>query len=255
MNTFFSDWYYLSIRNIKQIWRPWMALLPSFFMPLFFFGFNAASFDSVSLIPGFPAGSYLAFIAPTAVFTAAYFPAGNVGIELVLDMSNGYFKKLMISPISRLAIIMGRLSESAFQVLLVGLPVLLVVMLLGVKVQTGFWGAVLMFIILMFFAMGWGCISLILALLTQNPRMVQSMFMIAFPLLYLTTSQMPLELLPSGFRTFVQYNPFTYVLESVRSLMIRGWGDPAILQGLGVAIATFVIMLGFTLLAFRRTVK
>jgi len=77
MNTFFSDWYYLSIRNIKQIWRPALALLPSIFMPIFFFGVNAASLSAFSKVPGFPNVSYKDFIAPTAIFTAIFFSAGN----------------------------------------------------------------------------------------------------------------------------------------------------------------------------------
>ena len=64
MSTFFSDWYYLSIRNIKQIWRPWLALVPSIFMPIFFFLVNSASLSAFSKVPGFPDVSYQDFIAP-----------------------------------------------------------------------------------------------------------------------------------------------------------------------------------------------
>src|SRR5258708_37695673 len=102
MNTFFSDWYYLSIRNIKQIWRPALALIPSLFIPVFFFAVNSTALSAFSKVPGFPKVSYRDFIAPVALFTAIFFSAGNAGIELVQDIANGYFKKLIIMPISRL---------------------------------------------------------------------------------------------------------------------------------------------------------
>src|SRR5882672_1622196 len=104
MNVFFSDWYYLSIRSIKQIWRPWLALIPSLFIPVFFFVVNSGALSAFAKAPGFPHVSYRDFIAPVALFTAIFFSSGNAGIELAQDISNGYFKKLLIMPISRLTI-------------------------------------------------------------------------------------------------------------------------------------------------------
>ena len=224
-------------------------------MPLFFFTVNASSFSAVARLPGFPAGSYLDFIAPTAVFTAAFFPSQNVGIELVLDITSGYFKKLMIMPIHPLAIILSRLSEAAVQSLIVALPVFMLVLLLGGQVKTGVLGGLLIFGILIIFSMAWACFSLIAALLSQNPRLVQSMFMVAFPLLYLTTSQMPKELLPPLYAKLAFSNPFTYVLEAVRALMIHGWNSPAIWQGLVVSIVLFIVFLFLALASFRKVIK
>jgi ABC-2 type transport system permease protein len=255
MNTFLSDWYYLSIRNIKQIWRPFLALLPNFFIPLFFFGVNAASFRSVSLLPNFPAESYLTFIAPAALFMAVFFSTSNIGIELVLDIASGYFKKLTVMPISRLAIILSRLSEAAVLAIFQGGIVLLLLMVIGVRVQTGLLGVLAMFAMLIIFSMGWSCVGLIAALRTQNPRLVQSMFMIVFPFLYITTSQMPKEFLPKTYASLVTYNPVTYVLEGVRSIMNVGWNDPAISQGFIVATVVFVVMLIFTLLSYQKSLK
>lgn len=255
MSYFLSDWYYLSIRNIKQIWRPFLALLPNFFIPLFFFAVNAASFRSVSLLPNFPADSYLSFIAPTALFTAVFFSTSNIGIELVLDIASGYFKKLTVMPISRLAIILSRLTEAAFLAVFQGGIVLILLLAIGIKVHTGLLGILAMFAMLILFAMGWSCVGLIAALRTQNPRLVQSMFMIVFPFLYVTTSQMPKELLPKTYATLVTYNPVTYVLEGVRSLINSGWNDPAIPQGFIVATIVFIVMLILTLLSYKNALK
>jgi ABC-2 type transport system permease protein len=255
VNSFLSDWFYLSIRQIKLIWRPFLAFLPNFFMPLFFFMINAAAFRSIASLPGFPTGSYLQFIAPTALFTSVFFTTTNLGTELALDISGGYLKKLLIMPISRLVIILSKFSEAAVLALLQGGIILILLMLIGVPVKTGILGVIAMFIMLMIFAMGWSCISMIAALRSGNPRVVQSMWMIVFPMLYLTTAQMPKGFLPHWYETIATYNPVTYVLEGTRAFMIDGWGAPAIWQGFAVAIATFVIMVSFTLLAFRRALK
>ena len=253
--TFFSDWYYLSIRSIKQIWRPLLALIPSLFIPIFFFVVNSASLSAFSKVPGFPNVSYRDFISPIALFTAVFFSAGNAGIELVQDISNGYFKKLMIMPISRLTIILGRLTEVAVQAACQASIVLALLLAVGVRIHSGFFGVLGIFTMLILFAMAWSCVSMIAALRTQNARMVQSLFVIVFPFLYLTTSQAPMRLLPPTFRVLATYNPVTYIIEGVRALVLSDWGNTAIWKGFLVAGILFAIMVSLTLASFQKTLK
>ncbi|HJP83103.1 MAG TPA: ABC transporter permease [Fimbriimonadaceae bacterium] len=256
MATFFSDWYYLSIRSTKQIWRPVMALIPSLFIPVFFFLVNSSSLSSFSQVKGFPPGvTYRDFVAPIALFTAVFFSAGNAGIELVQDISSGYFKKLLIMPISKLTIILGRLSEIAVQAVMQGAIVLVLLLLVGVRFQTGFLGVLAIFALLVIFAMAWGCVSMIFALRTQNQRLVQSMFILVFPFLYLTTSQAPMGLLPRWFQLVATYNPVTYIIEGVRSLTLYDWSAPAIWQGFLVATILWVVLVSLALASFKKTLK
>lgn len=255
MAHFFSDWYYLSIRNIKQIWRPWMALVSSLFIPIFFFLVNSSALEAFSRVPGFPDVSYKEFIAPVAIFSAIFFSAGNAGIELVQDITSGYFNKLLIMPINRLSIILGKLSEVAVQTLLQGMIVVLLLLVTGVKFRTGVAGIAAIFAMLSLFAMAWSCIGMIAAMRTQNARLVQSMFVLVFPFLYLTTSQAPKELLPENFATIVTYNPVTYIVEGVRALVLSGWDNDAIWKGFLVSGTLFVVMVTLTLFSFRKALK
>lgn len=256
MSTFFSDWYYLSIRSIKQIWRPLMALIPSLFIPVFFFLVNSSSLSAFAKAPGFPAGiSYMDFIAPVALFTAIFFSAGNVGIELVQDIANGYFKKLIIMPINRLTIILGKLSEAAFQAVFQGLIVLVLLLAVGVQFKTGFLGILAIFGLLTLFAMAWSCVSMIFAIRTQNARLVQSLFILVFPFLYLTTSQAPKNMLGGWFAVVATYNPVTYIIEGVRALVLYDWSHPAIWQGYVIATVLLVVMLSLTLASFRKALR
>jgi ABC-2 type transport system permease protein len=255
MKQFFSDWYYLSIRNTKQIWRPILALIPSLFIPIFFFVVNAASLQAFASVPGFPDVSYKQFIAPVAIFTAIFFSAGNAGIELVQDITSGYFKKLIIMPINRLTIILGKLSEVAIQSIMQGLIVMILLLAVGVTINTGFLGILAIFAMLTMFAMAWSCIGMIAALRTQNARLVQSMFILVFPLLYLTTSQAPIQLLPPTFAAIAQLNPVTYIIEGVRALVLTSWGNPSIWQGFLVAAILFVVMVTLTLQSFKKTLR
>jgi len=253
---FFSDWYYLSIRNIKQIWRPLLALLPSLLIPIFFFWVGSQAFSSVSQLPGFPADSYLLFIAPLAIFMSIFFSAGNAGIELVVDISSGYFNKLIIMPISKFAIIFAKLTEVAVQAIMQGLIVLIFLFLFtDVRASTGALGIIAMFALLVIFAMAWSNLSMIFALRTKNPRLVQSLFVIVFPFIYITTGQMPRELMPENFARLAAWNPVTYVIEGTRALMLSTWSDPAIWQGFAVAITLFVVLVSITFYSFKKVLK
>ncbi len=255
MNTFFSDWYYLSIRNIKLIWRPIMALIPSLFMPIFFFAVNSLSLSAFAKVPGFPNVSYKDFIAPVAIFTAIFFSAGNAGIELVQDITGGYLKKLIIMPINKLAIVLAKLVEVAFQSIMQGLIMLVLLLLWGVHFHSGILGVFTIFGILVLFAMGWSCISMIIALRAQNARLVQSMFLLVFPLLSITTSAAPRALLPHTFAVATDYNPVTYIIEAIRALVLNGFGDPAITKGFIAAGTMFVVLVTLTVISFRKTLK
>lgn len=255
MQNFLSDWFYLSIRNIKLIWRPIMALIPSLFMPIFFFVVNSLSLTAFSQVPGFPDVSYKDFIAPVAIFTAIFFSAGNAGIELVQDIEGGYFKKLIIMPINKLTIVAAKLVEVAVQAIMQGLIMLVLLLLWGVNFESGVLGILTVFGILVLFAMAWSCIGMIIALRTQNARLVQSMFLLVFPLLSITTSAAPRELLPETFRTATDYNPVTYIIEAIRALTLNGFGDPAIAQGFMAASIMFVVLVTFTVFSFRKALK
>jgi len=174
---------------------------------------------------------------------------------LVQDIANGYFKKLTIMPINRLAIILSKLTEVAVQSVMQGLIVLVLLLAVGVHIHTGILGTLAIFAMLTIFAMAWSCIGLIAALRTQNARLVQSMFILVFPFLYLTTSQTPKALLPHTFATIATYNPVTYIIEGVRSLVLYGWGTAAIWQGFLVATILFVVLVALTLGSFRKTLR
>jgi ABC-2 type transport system permease protein len=133
--------------------------------------------------------------------------------------------------------------------------VVLLLLSVGVRFNTGVLGVAAIFAMLILFAMAWSCIGMIAALRTQNARLVQSMFVLVFPFLYVTTSQSPKELLPKTFATIASYNPVTYIIEGVRALVLSGWSDPAIGKGFLTAIVLFLVLVTLTVTSFRKAVR
>ena len=109
MRRFLEQTGFLFVRGLKQSLRPWPALIPSFVLPLFFLVVYAGAFANLQKLPGFDAGSYLIFYAPVAILQAIFFSSGDAGIDLVVDITSGYFDRLKIAPIHPMSFLLGKL--------------------------------------------------------------------------------------------------------------------------------------------------
>jgi ABC-2 type transport system permease protein len=245
---------YLFVRGLKQSMRPTAALLPSLFMPVFFFLISSAAFSSVARLPGFTSGSYLQFYAPAAILMAIFFSSGDAGIDLVVDITSGYLDKLMIAPIHHLSIILGKLTAVGVRSMVQATLVMIIILLAGGRIVTGLPGLVTILLLGGLFGIAWSAIGMSIALRTRNQRATQSSFILFFPFTFVTTSQMPLNLLHGWYRAAVQLNPVTYVLEAIRSVTSVGWDGRVIGMGFLVALCTGVCTISFALVSFRKAI-
>jgi len=242
---------YLFVRGLKQSTRPTAAMVPSLFMPAFFFIINSAAFSSVSQLPGFHNESYLVFYAPVAILMAVFFSSGDAGIDMVVDITSGYFDKLMIAPIHHIAIVIGKLLAVGLRAAVQASIVIVIILLSGGHFVTGFPGFLVMLVLAALFGMAWSAIGMTIALRTRNQRVTQSSFILFFPFTFITTSQLPLHLLHGWYRVAVQLNPVTYVLEAIRALSSGGWQWSVIGLGFAVALAVGCVTISMVMFSFR----
>ena len=244
---------YLFVRGLKQSMRPTAAMIPSLFMPAFFFIINSAAFSALTHLPGFASKSYLVFYAPVAILMAIFFSSGDAGIDLVVDITSGYFDKLMIAPIHHLSIVIGKLLAVGLRAAVQTSIVILIILILGGTIVTGLPGFLVILLIGGLFGMAWSAIGMSIALNTKNQRATQSSFILFFPFTFITTSQLPLSLLHGWYRAAVQINPVTYILEAIRALTSTGWEWDIIGRGFIVAIITGMITISFVMFSFKRS--
>jgi len=244
----------LFVRGFKQSTRPYPALLPEFLMPFFFFIINSAAFQRVVDLPGFSHSTYLQFYAPVALLTAIFVSSGSTGLELVTDISTGYMDRLFLAPVNRWYIVFAKLAAVGVKSASLVAFMMILFTFFGASFQGGIFGILLVFIFAFIFAMGWAGIGLSLAFITKNPRVVQSSFIFFFPFSFITTSQLPLNLLQGWYKIAVQINPVTYVLEGIRSVLIKGQIGGTVFLGLIVAIVFAFVTLSIATWAFKRSV-
>ena len=94
-----------------------------------------------------------------------------------------------------------------------------------------------------------------IALKTGNPAAVNSSFILFFPFAFLTTTFLPKEALTGWLSTVATYNPVTYVLDGLRSLILEGWEWEALAKGLGATLALTVVSFGLASAALRGRIK
>ncbi len=167
---------------------------------------------------------YLDYLAPGVVMMTILFSAFfSGGMNLILDREFGTLKMLMVSPISRDAIILGKIFAGVVQSITSGIVALIVAILMGVHLKSGATG-IAMIILLMFIA-GFGFIGMSTAIgtrITELEQLMVMMMVIIMPMWFLSGGLYPLESMPDWMRPLAIVNPMTYATDAARAIMIRG---------------------------------
>ena len=123
-------------RALRTSLREPIALVPNVVISVFFLFVYNAGLSPVADLPGFH-GSYLGFILPVAIVSAAVGGAGSAGQALIRDLESGYFTKLLLTPTKRLAIVWGPMIAGAIILVAQVILILVLALFMGLKCQTG----------------------------------------------------------------------------------------------------------------------
>jgi len=235
-------------RALRAVPRELETVIPPIFIALFFFVVNIGTLQRLteSHIRGF---DIKAFMLPTAILL------GVTGVSragaLVLDIQNGYLDRLLLSPVRRLAILLGLMVADVAIACLLMLPIIGLSLALGVRLHSGPLGAGLFLLMGCAWSLAFAGFGYAIALKTGNPAAVNSSFLLFFPFLFMTSSYVPRSQLTGWLGDVAGWNPVTYVLEGLRSLVIGRW-QWATLGNAWLAIAVVgVVSMSLCLAALR----
>ncbi len=169
------------------------------------------------------------------------------------DIQGGYFDRLLLTPIKRLALLLGLMIADLVLVMALTIPVLVLGFATGVRFETGVLG-VLAFILI---AGLWGLVftgfPYAIALKTGNPGAVSASFILFFPFAFLTTSFLPKDSLSGWLAAVASVNPVTYLLDGLRSLITDGWDFGKLAIALLAVAGVGVVSMGLAFAAPART--
>jgi ABC-2 type transport system permease protein len=241
----------LGARDILKGVRTPMLITASLVQPIIWLVLFSQTFQGLADTPQFQAlgyPSYLTFLVPGMVMLSVLFTALQSGMATVTDVDTGMLDKLLISPIRRSSILLGRVVADAVTMLVQGAIVLAVAILMGAKVQTGWPGALELLGLATLFGVVWASLSNLIALRTRNSELTMvAGLLLTLPALFLSPAFFPKPLQPSWLQTVAGWNPAAYVIETGQRLMTAGndWGldlqTLAVVAGAGAVLVTAAV--------------
>jgi ABC-2 type transport system permease protein len=239
-----SQAWLLGQRALREGWRTPDALFPTLFIPLFFLVVNVGQVAKI-----FPSSStaflhgqgYGAFQMPNSLLLAASF--GTAALFLVEDIEGGYFDKLRAAPVSRTAIVLGRLIAELVKAVLIATALVVLGIVFGISVASGPLGFVLLISLTALWSVVFVGFMQLVALKTRSAAATNSAGLIFFPLLFLTPNFVPRDLLTHPMEIAATLNPVTYVMEALRSLLLEDLDWGTILPGFAVVAVLGSLML------------
>jgi ABC-2 type transport system permease protein len=230
-----------------QMWAP------SMIFPLILCAVNTAALNKAIKGPGGVGPSYLNFALATVVVQGILFAGSNGGNDLANDIETGFLDRLVASPVSRPAILVGRLGGSTLFGLAQGIFFLFVLGLFGARVKAGIPGYLVIILAGMLLALALGGLSSALALRTGSAEAVQGISPLFFVFIFLSSAFFPRSRMSGWFKAIVTANPITWLIESLRNLVLVGWSTRDALRALAIpaALAVALIALAVSQLRWR----
>jgi ABC-2 type transport system permease protein len=236
----------LSYRAILGVIRQPQVWMPSMFFPLFFAALNTAALGRTTALPGFPrADSFLDFMLPATLVQGVLFGGVSASSEVAQDIESGFFERLIAAPTSRISILLGRLAGAAFLGSAQAVLFLAIFTIFGVEVKAGVRGILVLILVGALMALSIGAIGAAMALRTGSVEAVQGAFPLVFITLFLSSAFFPTQLMHGWFRTVAEANPFTWMIDGLRHLVLFGWSTNEALHAVLVPIG--IIALGVVL--------
>jgi ABC-2 type transport system permease protein len=243
----------LARRSILRTLRQPASIVPALLFPLIFLALNSGGLASATRIPGFPTDSYLAFFLAVPFIQAALFATMGAGTDVAKDVQTGFVSRLALTPTHGNALLFGQLAGVLAVSLFSSLMFLIVGLIAGVTFESGLAGMVLIMVLATLIGIALSSIGVMLGMRSGSGEAVQGMFPLFFVFLFLSSLSMPRSLIEQDwFRTIATYNPVSYLLEAIRSLIITGWDGRALALGFTIAIALVIVSIFGASRAVRR---
>jgi len=226
----------LARRSMLKTLRQPFQLFPIVFFPVILLAVNASGLKAATRLPGFPTTSYVSFAIAVAFIQGGMFSLINTGTNLAEDIESGFFNRLALTPLRRVSLIAGLLVGVAALGALQSGVYIVVGLIAGAHLESGLGGAGVILLLGAIAALGFGALGCAAALKTGSGEAVQGMFPLFFVFIFLSSSNLPRNLLKHGwFHTIATWNPISYLIEAFRGLFIHGWDGTSLWRGFAVA--------------------
>jgi ABC-2 type transport system permease protein len=228
-----------------------LIIFPMLF-PLILFAINGTSLSRVTELPGFPTHSYRAFLLAFPFVQGAMFVSISTGTSLARDVETGFLNRLALTPLRSEAMLFGQLGGAFVLGCVQAVVYLLVGIATGVTFASGVGGVLVLLTLSLTISFGFASLGGLLALRLGTGEKIQGIFPLLFVTLFLSSATLPRNVIGTAwFREIATYNPVSYMVEGLRSLVIGGWDAQALALGFGLSLALAAVSLALAQPAMR----
>ena len=222
----------LSLRN--PVWVIMGILQPILYLLLF-----GPLLTNIAKMPGFPPGGAFNVFVPGMLVMTALCSSGYVGFGLIDEMREGVVERMRVTPMSRVAMLVGRSLRDVTLLLAQAAVLVLLAIPFGLEINPG--GVAVAFGLLALIGLMMSPVSYILALtLKSEDALAPVVNGVTVPLLLLSGVMLPMSFAPDWLQTVARFNPLYHAVAAIRALFNASYGDSEIV--FGVALLAILAM-------------
>ena len=242
----FGRYFMLLVRN--PAWVIIGLLQPILYLVLF-----APLLKSIAAVPGFPRGGAYNVFVPGLLIQLGLFGASGVGFPLIAELRAGVVERFRVTPVSRVAMLLGRAQRDVVTLLIQSVLMILVSIRFGLTINLAAALVVLGLVSLIGIMMASTSYAVALWLKDENSY-APLVFTATLPLLLLSGVLLPLTLAPDWLRKIAAVNPLAYAVDAARASFLLHLDDPSVAKGLAIISVLALIAVVGAARAFGRAV-
>jgi ABC-2 type transport system permease protein len=232
MKTLRDTWLIFQRYSLITLRNPtWMVI--GLTQPLVYLFLFAPLLNSVAGVRGFPGGGAYNFFVPGLLIQLGLFGAAFVGFSLIAELRLGVVERMRVTPVSRLALLLGRALRDVLNLLISSVLLVLVSLPFGLRLHLQ--GVFMLLALQVLLGLLMASCSYALALwLRSEDSLAPLLTTVTLPLVLLSGVFLPLTLAPAWLRAVAAANPLAYAVDAARAVFNDHMGDPSVVKGFAI---------------------
>jgi ABC-2 type transport system permease protein len=218
MVKFFHSIWVIAYREFLRFIQDRMRMISSFTMPVIFLIIFGAGFGELigQMMPGV---NYIQFMYPGILAMTVLMTSIMSGVSIVWDREFGFLKEVLVSPLNRSGILLGKAVGGAGIAVMQGLIMLVIAPFVGVSLS---WGIVLGLIpLIIILSLSLSALGLLIGARMRSQQGFQlTMQLVIFPMMFLSGIFFPLTNVATWMEVLSKINPVTYAIDAIRQVFL-----------------------------------
>jgi ABC-2 type transport system permease protein len=251
--SFATDTYLIFRRQLRLSLRNPVWVIIGLIQPVMYLAFFGPLLTRVTGqgLPGFPPGNSYSFFVPGLLIQLGLFGAAFVGFSIISDWRAGVIERFRVTPVSRLALLAGRVLRDVVTLLVQAVVLVLAGVLFGLRAPVA--GVLIGLGFIAVVAISLSAISYAVGLLLKSEDALAPLInMIVVPLTLLSGILLPMTLGPGWLQGIARATPFRYIIDAMRQAFQGVYASTIMLEGAAVAVGLATICLWVAFRAFAR---